>query len=291
MSRMTKIAVATSALIAVGAVAALSQTGGREALGGGRGLTKEVYDGRTRERFARFDRNNDGVIEAAEVQAVMAGRRPDAKGGKEERKFQRLVHRADGDRDGRVSRDEYLASAKRRFDNADLDRNGRISDADLPPRMRGRMALSDKGFAERKVKRGRGGRGSLAMVLGADTNNDGEITELEASAAAALEFDRVDRTKDGFIDRTDAQALRRETDEYRAKRLLHRFGGIDGQVTREQFIAKANERFARLDRDNDSVISRSELPGRDRGWHKGGRGRSSDDPGPSTQRPKGPANR
>ena len=56
--------------------------------------------------------------------------------------------------------------------------------------------------------------------------------------------------------------------DYRVKRTLHHHGvGNDGKLTREQFMAKANERFARLDRDNDGVISRAEMPGRGKGRH------------------------
>ena len=316
MSSKMKIALVAGALIAVGALAAVSQTSGqrrehdrsgydgdrwmRHGFGSGRPLTKDAFDTRTRERFARLDRNNDGVIEAAEVEAVTAARIKDAKDGRGGHMREHLERQFDDNRDGKVSRDEYLASVKRRFADLDLDRDGRITDADLPPMMRGRMALAGQDFAEEKG-RSRDHRGPLAMLRGADANNDGVITWEEASAAAELRFARLDRTKDGIIDAADAEALRTEIVDYRVKRVLHHHGaGVNGKVTREQFSAKANERFARLDRDNDGVISRAERPGRGHGWHKdrgvrhgefGPHGRGADAADPSADRPKGPGTR
>lgn len=290
MSRKTKIAIVTCGLIAMGAAAAVSHTGGGHGrwMDGGRGkgegnhhgrmhggmggwfgrpLTKDAFDQRTRERFAGLDRNSDGVIEAAEVGAAAASRMKGGKGGKHGHVLDRLARQFDDDRDSRITRDEYLAGIKRRFAELDLDRDGRITDADLPPMMRGRMALSGN-----EVEGGKGMRharmGPLALLAGADANKDGVITWEEATALAVTQFARHDRNGDGVVDAADLEALRAEMVDYRVKRTLHHHGaGTDGKLTREQFMAKANERFARLDRDNDGVISRAEMPGRGKGWH------------------------
>lgn len=268
MSKKIKIAVAAGVLVAIGAVAAVSHTGGSGHYGHksggmagrfGGSLSKEDFDTRTRERFARFDRNNDGAIEASEVEAVIANRMRDRSAGRfGARRTERLVRAFDTDRDGRVARDEYLAGMKRRFDALDLDRDGRLTDDDLPPMMRGRKALADDIGKCRKR-----GQRRLAMLSGADADKDGIITPQEAAAAAETRFARFDRNKDSVLDNVDVEALRREIVEYRVRRFLHRNGAAaDGRVTREQFSVRANERFARLDADGDGVISRAERPGR-----------------------------
>jgi len=300
MSRKTKIIIAAGVILAVGAVAAVSQTGeggrmgrwmgghhgmghhgmghhamGQDDLGGGfRGrwkgtLTKEDFDARTRERFARIDRNNDGVIDAAEAEAATTSRmKQGPMQGMGGRALERLQRQYDTNRDGKITREEFLAEVKRRFAEFDLDRDGRITDADLPPMMRGRNVIA--GVEAGGMGR-HGGRGMIGRLREADADRDGVVTAQEANAAAEREFARFDRNKDGSIDTADMEALRKETVDYRVRRFMHAHGAEPGgKITREQFAARANERFARLDRDNNGTIDRSEMPGRGR-W--GGRGR------------------
>jgi Ca2+-binding EF-hand superfamily protein len=326
MSRKTKIIIAAGAILAVGAVAAVSQTGeggrmgrwmhgqhgmgqhgtDRDDLGGGfRGrwkgtLTKEDFDARTRERFARFDRNNDGVIDAAEAEAATTSRmKQGPMQGMGARALERLQSQYDTNRDGKVTRDEFLAEVKRRFAEFDLDRDGRITDADLPPMMRGRNVIGGGELADMGR---RGGRGMIGRLREADADRDGVVTAQEAYAAAERRFVQFDRNKDGAIDSADIETLRKETVDYRARRFLHAHGAQPGgTVTREQFAARANERFARLDRDNNGTIDRNEMPGRGHwrgrghgghhgeGHHRGmGDGSGMPDGEPSSRGGKGP---
>jgi Ca2+-binding EF-hand superfamily protein len=129
--------------------------------------------------------------------------------------------------------------------------------------MRGRGVLT----GNTDVPRRGFGRRILRQLREADADKDGVITREEVVAAAERRFAGFDRNKDGKLDAADADTLRQETADYRVQRFFHRFGaGPDGRVTKEQFYAKAKERFARLDRDSDGTISRGE-----RWWHKGHR--------------------
>jgi Ca2+-binding EF-hand superfamily protein len=275
-TRKTVLIVA-GALLTVGAVAAISAPGGRgDRMGGpmlggwgdmGKGrwarqpMTEEEFDANTRARFARLDRNGDGVVDAAEVEAALAQRAARHKG--ERKGGQRLLRRFDADRDGTATRDEFMKSVADHFAQLDLNNDGRITDDDLPPAMRGRGVLTGNADGPRRGL----GRRALGLLREADADKDGVVTREEMVAAAERRFAGLDRNKDGKLDAGDADMLRRETADYRVQRFFHRFGASpDARVTKDQFYTKAKERFARLDRDSDGTITRGE-----RWWQKGHR--------------------
>jgi Ca2+-binding EF-hand superfamily protein len=277
MSKRNTILVVAGALLAVGAVAAISAPGDRgnrggdrmffgswgDGLMGGKGrwsrlpMTQDEFDATTRARFARLDKNGDGVIDVSEIEATLS-KRVERRGHGRGHMAQRRMRAFDTDRDGKVTKDEFTTTVRSRFAQLDLNNDGRITDEDLPPRLRGRDILasdSDMG------RRGPGSR-ILRLLRNADANKDGVVTLDEAMAAADKRFAGLDRNKDGVIDTADRDALRTETTDYQVKRFIHRFGAdADGKVTKEQFAAKAKERFARMDLNNDGTISRDERPG------------------------------
>jgi Ca2+-binding EF-hand superfamily protein len=81
---------------------------------------------RSAQKFARRDTNSDGVIDADEIRARGANRLEYMK--------KKRMHRLDADKDGTVSKEEYLARAKEWFAMIDLDGDGVITAKDLPPR-------------------------------------------------------------------------------------------------------------------------------------------------------------
>lgn len=228
----------------------------------GGALTREQFDTRTRERFARLDRNSDGVIDQAEIEAAINDRmtahhgwfgRSHAGAGPDQMD-QRMLHRLGAGADGKLTRELFRAEIASRFDEVDLNGDGRIDDSDLPPPLRGRNILGQFG---QPGAHGGGAMRWLAM-LGV-TARDGAIGRDDVLSAADKQFERLDRNKDGVVDKADMDLARKDMLSYRVQRFAHRFGaGADGRITREQFEAKAARQFARLDVNGDGTITRDE---------------------------------
>ncbi|MGI9524298.1 MAG: EF-hand domain-containing protein [Hyphomicrobiaceae bacterium] len=241
-------------------------------------LSKSDYDAQTRARFAQMDADSDGTVSADEAKARVEQRmgRDRRWRRRGERKAQRMIRRFDTDKDGKVTRSEFNARVGERFERGDLDGDGSITDQDLPPLLRDRGVLSGRVELPRShghgFRRGRAAHRILRFVQGADANGDGAITLEEASVAAGERFDRFDRNDDGVVDRADFDALKNEILDYRVRRMLHRFGvGSDGLLTRDQFAKFRDDRFARLDYNNDGELSQDELfYGHRRHWGKRG---------------------
>ena len=286
MKKRTIAIAAVGALAIASAIAAVSAQGHRGGYGGGhsmfgddeaghgmrgrfgRALTKDEFEARNRERFARIDRNSDGVIDTAEIEASMAERRSGfmARRGKGEATApgemnERMLRRLGAGSDGKLTREAFRTEITRRFAEADLNNDGRIDDADLPPMLRGRNVLAGNVPA--------GGPMLQWLRLLQVSPKDGAISRDDVLAAADRQFDRLDRNKDGVVDKVDTEAIAKEMTDYRVKRFIHSFGADkDGRISREQFQAKAAERFARMDYNSDGSISRDEQPG----WGHGRRG-------------------
>ncbi len=80
-----------------------------------------------------MDKNGDGFIDAKDLEPAAAERAALAS--------KRFFRQFDADNDGKVTRDEFNRFARARFAGLDVDGDGRITDADLPPMMRGRGLL------------------------------------------------------------------------------------------------------------------------------------------------------
>lgn len=298
MGKLTTTALVCAAgLTAVGGVAAYAQQSdgerpraersddaGEERRGDrrrdwGRGREKTLDDmkSRARARFARFDENSDGVLDQSEIETLMerrAERRMRRRGGgRGMRRMERRLRRLDANRDGSISRDEFIARVVERIQRRDIDGDGQITDADLPPRWRGQNALNPTSTFEPRRRRA---RRMLDRLRRANTNGDGTVSRDEIEAAANARFDRWDATGDGALSRDDMTAMSAQRTEFRVQRFIARFGAQEtGQVTRDQFLQRAEERFQRRDANGDGVLTRDEMGrkrgGRGRGYHRGGR--------------------
>ncbi len=88
---------------------------------------------RSARSFEKLDLNSDGFIDASEIESTI---KPGVT-----RRVNKMVRRFDQDNDGRVTREEFEKPIRERFAKRDINKDGRITEDDLPPMMRGRGIL------------------------------------------------------------------------------------------------------------------------------------------------------
>ncbi|HEV2560820.1 MAG TPA: hypothetical protein VGT78_01650 [Rhizomicrobium sp.] len=236
------------------------------------------------ERFlADFDANHDGKVTKDEFNkgvaakyAAMAGN----SGGITEAQFSdahlkefrqhtdNLFHRADWNGDGKLSLEEFSTAPRAKFMLMDRDGTGSISCAP-------HQAMGDAPGMRFGHRGGMGGwRGAGERCQEADLNKDGKVTRAEVEKAIAQKFAEAAKggnavTPDGFYNLEVARFR-----ELNGKR----FGKLDadhnGKLSQAEFTAPAQKIFARLDRNNDGVITADELQS-----HRGNRGDGRGKPG------------
>ena len=102
-------------------------------------------------------------------------------------------------------------------------------------------------------------RSGLNLIRLLDTDNDGTVDLGEAKAAASAMFDRLERDKDGTLDKHEL-ARRLSARELAAADPDH-----DGTLTKEEYLAVVEQRFRAADPDHDGTLDAKELksgPGR-----------------------------
>ena len=101
-----------------------------------------------------------------------------------------------------------------------------------------------------------------------DTDGDGKITAEEFSARHEALIEAADTDGDDAVSKEEMKAYREaRRKELREKRNPDK--NKDGVVDRYEFMAAAEARFERMDKDGDGVISEDEKPRR-RGHHRRG---------------------
>lgn len=108
-------------------------------------VTREEAMAKAGEMFDGMDKNKDGVIRESEEDAAVLAAGPAG------RMIAGALHRADTDGDGKLTRAEFLAGQKQRFDRQDTDHDGKLTKVE---RDAARAAMM-----ERMKQRGAGGPG------------------------------------------------------------------------------------------------------------------------------------
>ncbi len=213
--------------------------------------------------FQRLDRNNDGHLGRDEF---IDNRSPgNALSARAQRlRFLRIRRytQIDGDRDGRISRREYMAFGLRLF--ARLDRNGD-----------GKLTLSE--VRRRRVLTANSPKRQQANGLFGqlDNNRDGTISLGELLSARRIVFRRLDTDKNGTISASEFAAReativsssgqvpppRSALPARASRRFLQLDRDKNGQLTVREYLADGKVRFAAADRDRDGRLNRAEFEG------------------------------
>ncbi len=134
-------------------------------------------------------RNKFMFFLSAGLIAVLAAAPALARGGQgpENAKVAQLIHLMDKDKNGVVSKDEFMRFMSAEFDRVDANRSGALSESEL----------------SRSVLARRNGRAELATVKGLirqmDRNQTGEVEKDEFLAFVSEEFDRLDVDRSGTL--------------------------------------------------------------------------------------------
>lgn len=120
----------------------------------------------------------------------------------------------------------------------------------------------------------RGGR-----FFEADANNDGVVTRQEFDASRTAHFARLDADGNGQLTREE---MRQHAGGQRGQRGGHQLSradaNSDGNITRDEFLARPTQMFDRLDANNDGVISEAERPQRRERGERPARGERAERP-------------
>jgi Ca2+-binding EF-hand superfamily protein len=119
-------------------------------------------------------------------------------------------------------------------------------------------------------------------IFQADANGDGVLTRQEFDTGREARFAALDGNDDNLLSREEMRAER----GHRGRGGAHR-GGMhslaradannDGNITRDEFLARPNQMFDRMDDNDDGVIAADERPQRGDRAGRRGEGRPSRD--------------
>ncbi|MDQ4419024.1 EF-hand domain-containing protein [Sphingobium sp. DEHP117] len=141
-------------------------------------MTRAQMEAMVKDHFAKADANKDGALTKEEAKASMDERRAD--------RLEDHFKAMDSNGDGSISRDEFFAG--HRGGRGPMAQGHGDHDAGKSPA--GHMGHGMKGMGMKMGDR---------MFDKADANNDGKVTQAEATSAATSHFDAMDADKNGTV--------------------------------------------------------------------------------------------
>jgi hypothetical protein len=93
----------------------------------------------------------------------------------------------------------------------------------------------------------------MSLIGMLDTDHEGTVDLVEAKAAASALFDKLERDKDGTLDKHEL-ARRLSAKELAAADPDH-----DGTLTKDEYLAVVAQRFGAADPDHDGTLDAKEL--------------------------------
>lgn len=219
-------------------------------------ISADEYLAAAATRFQAIDSQNKGSVDAADIAAAPAA------AARVDRRAEAMVHRLDTAGNGYVTPDQFVVAAQDRFTRLDANHDGKLTfDEFAAGRHRHGAAAPAAGAAPKRTQFAQRRFDRL------DANHDGAVTLAEYVAGAKALYAEFDSRHDGKVTADDiAASPRAQKRTLRvAEHLVRRMDANgDGSVSRDEFLAAAKARFARLDRNGDGYLDPSEAGGRHR---------------------------
>jgi Ca2+-binding EF-hand superfamily protein len=112
-------------------------------------------------------------------------------GGDSDKHFKKM----DADGDGKITRAEHAAGAKKMFSQCDANRDGTVTAAEM-----------DASMAAEGEKPGKHDMNSVEKIRMIDQNGDGKLTVAEHEAGTETMFGKIDSNQDGTLSKEECDA-------------------------------------------------------------------------------------
>jgi Ca2+-binding EF-hand superfamily protein len=114
-----------------------------------------------------------------------------------------MMEKADANKDGIVTREEFQNMRLEMFDKLDRNKDGFLSQDDAP---------------KRRLRAGGGGERLEEMKQELDKDGDGRISREEFANGPMLAFEKADTNRDGKLDSAEIEAFKKLVEEAKAAR-------------------------------------------------------------------------
>jgi Ca2+-binding EF-hand superfamily protein len=149
----------------------------------------------------------------------------------------------DRDGNGVVTRIEMRTTAAERFDKIDTNHDGKLTADEIEAAHREAAA---KHFAAK------------------DTDKDGRLSRAEVAKMPDAMFARLDANHDGFL---TPDELAQGRHGHGGMGFMHADTNGDGVISKDEWLAASDKRFARLDTNGDGVLTEEEMKAHHHGPH------------------------
>lgn len=187
-------------------------------------------------RFDRLDANEDGSIDASELQTMQDRMAQAHKQGR----GQHMMERADKNKDGKIQENEAPKWLADKF--GELDENG---DGELEEKELAQLRKHMKRRQGEGMDRPHGERGAR-MFEKRDANGDGMLQKEELPERMQDRFEKLDKNADGSISKEELKNMRRRMDK----------GGKKGK----RDPARMSRMFEKRDTNGDGILQIDEAP-------------------------------